>query len=239
MNIVVLLAGGIGTRLGLKVPKQYVNVFGKPLIVYALEQYQKSNCIDAIEVVCARQYEEKIWGWAEQYAISKLKWIVTGGSSCQESTRNGIFNLEDKCSPEDVLTVNMSTSVFVDDDILEDSFRVCREYGCAFSAMQCIYNNAETFDGISSQKIHFKETHKMLNMPWTAPLGVLAPLYHEAMDKNIEMGQTSYMPTLFLKLGKTLYFSKDNALNQLHVVRPEELRIVSACLKDQIERGER
>lgn len=239
MNIAVLLAGGVGNRLGMGIPKQYVEVLGKPLIVHSLEQYQRSKVVDAIEVVCAPQYESQIWSWAKQYHIAKLKWIAHGGASCQESTRNGIFNLEDKCSSEDVLTVNMSTSVFVDDEILEDSFRVCKEHGCAFSAMQCIYNNAETFDGISSNKIHFKESHKMLNMPWTAPLGTLAPLYHEATDKNIDMEQSSYMPTLFLRFGRTLYFSKDNALNQLHVVRPEELRIVTACLKDQIERGER
>ena len=237
MNVAILLAGGVGNRLGAGIPKQYVEVCGKPLIVHSLEMYQRSKFVDAVEVVCAPEYEDKIWYWAKQYGIDKLKWIAYGGVSCQESTRNGIFNLEDKCSAEDVLTVNMSTSVFVDDDILADSFAICAKYGCAFSAMQCIYNNAETFDGISSVKIHYKESHKMLNMPWTAPLGTLSTLYHEATEKNIDMEQSSYMPTLFLKMGKPLYFSKDNALNQLHVVRPEELKIVTACLKMQIEEG--
>lgn len=239
MNIAILLAGGVGNRLGMNIPKQYVEVLGKPLIVHSLEQYQKSKLIDAIAVVCSPEYNDQIWAWAKQYGISKLKWLAPGGASCQESTRNGVFYLEDKCAPDDVLSFNMSTSVFVDDDILADSFRVCKEHGCAFAAMQCIYNNAETFDGVSSKNIHYKETHKMLNLPWAAPLGTLAPLYHEATDKNIDMEQSSYMPTLFLKFGKTIYFSKDNALNQLHVVRPEELRIVTACLKDQMERGER
>lgn len=239
MNICILLAGGVGNRLGVGVPKQYVEVLGKPLIVHSLEMYQRSKYIDAIEVVCAKEYDARIWELSARYGISKLKWTCEGGASCQESTRNGILNLEGKCSVEDVVTVNMSTSVFVDDEILADSFATCAKYGCAFSAMQCIYNNAETFDGISSTTIHYKESHKMLNMPWTAPLGTLAPMYREATEKNIDMEQSSYMPTLFLKLGRTLYFSKDNALNQLHVVRPEELRIVTACLKDQIERGER
>lgn len=239
MNIAILLAGGVGNRLGAGIPKQYVEVLGKPLIVHSLWQYQKSKIIDAVEVVCAPQYEKQVWAWAKQYGITKLKWIAYGGESCQESTRNGIFNLEGKCCADDVITVNMSTSVFVNDDILEDSFRVCKERGCAFAAMQCIYNNAETFDGVSSKKIHFKETHKMLNMPWTAPLGTLAPMYHEAWEKGIETKQSSYMPTLFLALGKTLYFSKDTSLNQLHVVSPSDLEMVTACLKLEQERGER
>ena len=236
MHIAILLAGGVGNRLGAGIPKQYVEVMGKPLIVYALERYQFSKLIDAIEVVCAPQYQDAVWGWARKYKISKLKWVCDGGVSCQESTRNGIFNLEHQCSPEDVLTVNMSTSVFVNDDILEDSFRVCAEHGCAFAAMQCIYNNAETFDGISSTRIHAKETHKMLNMPWTAPLGTLAPMYHEAWEKGIETKQSSYMPTLFLAMGKTLYLSKDTSLNQLHVVSPSDLEMVTACLKLEQER---
>ena len=236
MNIAILLAGGVGNRLGAGIPKQYVEVMSKPLIVYALERYQVSKLIDAIEVVCAPQYQDAIWGWAEKYKISKLKWVCDGGASCQESTRNGIFNLENQCNPEDVITINMSTSVFINDDILEDSFRVCKERGCAFAAMQCIYNNAETFDGVSSTKIHYKETHKMLNMPWTAPLGTLAPMYHEAWSKGIEVSQSSYMPTLFLAMGKTLYFSKDTSLNQLHVVTPSDLEMVAACLKIEKER---
>ena len=105
--------------------------------------------------------------------------------------------------------------------------------------MHCIYNNAETFDGISSTRIHAKETHKMLNMPWTASLGTLAPMYHEAWAKGIETGQSSYMPTLFLAMGKTLYFSKDTSLNQLHVVSPSDLEMVTACLKLEQERGGR
>lgn len=237
MNIAIVLAGGVGSRLGVGVPKQYVQVMGKPLIIYALERYQQSRLIDAIEVVCAPEYHDKVWTWAQEYKISKLRWICDGGASCQESTRNGIFNLENQCAPEDVLTINMSTSVFINDDILEDSFRVCKKFGCAFAAMQCIYNNAETFDGISSTRIHTKETHKMLNMPWTAPLGTLAPMYHEAWEKDIETKQSSYMPTLFLALGRTLYFSKDTSLNQLHVVSPSDLEMVTACLKMEQERN--
>lgn len=231
MNIAVLLAGGTGQRLGAGKPKQFVELLGKPLIVHSLEIYQKSKHIDAIEVVCVPEYINVVWDLAKQYNLDKVKWVVAGGDSCQSSTRNGIFGLEGIASPDDMITINMSTSIFVDDDILEDSFKVAKQYGSAFASMQCIYNNAETFDGVSSSKIHFKETHKTLNMPWTASFKKLDDMYHLAYEKDIETAPSSYMPTLFLALGEPLYLSKDTSLNKLHVTTPEDIEICTAILE--------
>lgn len=231
MNIAILLAGGTGQRLSAGMPKQFVKILDKPLIVYALEVYQKSRYIDAIEVVSVPEYIDLIWKYVEQYNLDKVKWIVEGGDCCQSSTRNGIFALEGIAKPEDMLTVNMSTSIFVDDDILKDSFATASKYGSAFACMQCIYNNAETFDGVSSSNIHFKETHKTLNMPWTASFEKLDAMYHKAYDEGIEVKSSSYMPTLFLALGEPLYMSKDTSLNKLHVTTPEDLEICTAILE--------
>ena len=230
MNVAMILAGGVGKRLGKSQPKQFVEVLGKPLIVYCLEIYEASPHIDAIEVVCKAEYAEEVEGYKEQYGLTKLQWVVAGGSSCQESTKRGIYALEGKLQPQDVVVIGMSTSVFVDDEIIKDSLDVATKKGNAFCAMQCIYNMAETEDGLSSKSISSKETHKTLNMPWTAPFGTFLRLYKEGEAKGIEMGEASYAPTLFLALGETLFFSKDTSKNKLHVTTPEDLEIVTGCL---------
>lgn len=231
MNIAILLAGGVGKRLGAGKPKQFVELLGKPMILYAMEIYEKSPLIDAMEVVCVPDYIDYVWELAEQYGISKLKWVCPGGTSCQESTRNGIFNLEGICKPEDMLSVNMSSSIFVSDEILEDSFKVAEKYGSAFACMQCVYNNAETEDGISSTKINFKEKNRTLNMPWTASFGKLDAMYHRAYEEGIETGETAYMPTLFIALGEPLYFSYDDGLNKIHIQRKADVEIAEAILE--------
>ncbi|NCE66401.1 2-C-methyl-D-erythritol 4-phosphate cytidylyltransferase [Pseudoflavonifractor sp. 524-17] len=230
MNVVALLAGGTGQRLGAAVPKQFVKVFGKPLMVYALEIYEKSPLIDAIEVVCIPEYMEEVRQYVHEYHITKLKWVVPGGDSCQDSTRNGIFGLEGICADNDMLIFNMSTSVFVSEEIIADSLKVCRERGNAFAAMQCIYNNAETFDGISAKNIHSKETHRTLNLPWTAPFKTFDVLYRKAYARGIETSAASYAPTLFLAMGETLYLSKNTAKNKIHVSTQDDLDIITACL---------
>ena len=230
MNIAVVLAGGTGQRLGKGIPKQFLEVLGKPLIVYALELYERSEYIDVIEVVCIPQYINAVQEYAELYGINKLKWVVPGGDSCQESTKNGIFHLEGICSDEDILIFGMSTSIFVDDDILCDSLAVCRKYGNAFAAKQCIYNLANTTDGLSSKALNRKEIHKTLNLPWTAPFGKLLSLYKKAYTESIETDAAAYMPTLFLAMGETLHLSKDTAKNLIHVTTIEDLDILTGCL---------
>lgn len=240
MNVAMLLAGGTGQRLGKAIPKQFVEMLGKPLIVHALDIYERSPHIDAIEVVCIPEYIDTVMRYRDQYGISKLRWVVSGGASCQESTKNGIFALKGHCSDDDVVMIGMSTSVFVSEDIIKDSLDTCAKYGNAFCAMQSIYNLATTTDGLTSSGLNRKETHKTLNMPWTAPFGTYYRLYKEAYEKGIETDSAAYAPTLFLAMGETLYLSKDTTKNKLHVTTPEDLDIVKACLLfDREERARR
>ena len=236
MTIAVVLAGGTGQRLGEDIPKQFVDVYGKPLIVYSLEIYEKSSHIDAIEVVCVPEYIDKVWEYAKTYNLHKLKWVVPGGISCQESTRNGIFYLESICSDNDLLIFGMSTSIFVSEDIIINSLDVCKRHGNAFAASRSIYNLAYTVDGFSSTKINFKESNKTLNLPWTAPFGTLLNLYKKAYAAGIETGPSSYIPTLFLAMGETLHLSLDTAKNRIHVTTPCDLEIIKGCLLLEKER---
>ena len=239
MNIAVILAGGTGQRLGKKIPKQFVEVFGKPLIVYALEIYENSSYIDEIEVVCVPEYIDVVWNYAVKYNIKKLRWVIPGGRSCQESTKNGIFHLEGICSSSDTLVFGMSTSIFVDDEILSSSLDTCKRYGNAFAARQCIYNMAISIDGQTSTSINRKEIHKTLNLPWTAPFGTLLRIYKKAYAENIETDSSAYIPTVFLAMGETLYLSRDTPRNMIHITSSEDLDILVGCLLlEKIRKGD-
>jgi len=230
MNVVVMLAGGTGERMGAGRPKQYIEIGSKPLIIHCLEIFEKSSLIDAIEVVSHKEWIDHVKNLISEYNISKVKWICEGGNTCQESTRNGIFNLEGKVSTDDVLMFAMSSSPFVSEDIIADSLRVCKENGNAFACMQSKFNLAYSEDGISSSHINFKEFNKTVNMPWTSTFGKLDSAYHYAFENGVETEVRSYMPTLWLALGEKLYFSKDSTKNLLHATYPEDLEIFKAVL---------
>ena len=81
MNVAVIIAGGSGSRMGQDIPKQFINVYDKPVLIYTLEGFQKHPKIDAIEVVCIDGWHDIVWAYAKQFNIDKLKWIVSGGKS--------------------------------------------------------------------------------------------------------------------------------------------------------------
>ena len=105
-NVAIVVAGGSGTRMGQDIPKQFINVFDKPVLIYTLESFQRHPDIDAIEVVCIEGWETMVEAYSKQFNIDKLKWIVRGGASVQESIRNGVEFLADKISEEDNVIIH-------------------------------------------------------------------------------------------------------------------------------------
>ena len=101
MNVAIIIAGGVGNRMGQSIPKQFINVYDKPVLIYTLEGFEKHPMVDAIEVVCIDGWDNVVWSYARQYNITKLKWIVKGGASGQESIRNGVNSLKDICNDDD------------------------------------------------------------------------------------------------------------------------------------------
>lgn len=102
MNIAIILAGGVGSRMrsdGL--PKQYVDVGGKPVLIYTLEKFENCPSVDRIIVVANEQWKEDILCWADTYGITKLCAIAEPGDTRQESVLSGLLACETYLSDED------------------------------------------------------------------------------------------------------------------------------------------
>jgi 2-C-methyl-D-erythritol 4-phosphate cytidylyltransferase len=134
MNYLVLLAGGIGNRLGAGIPKQFVNVFGKPIIAYTMQHYQDHPEIDAIELVCVDGFQSELQKIVDDNKISKVFKIVKGGSEYERSIMNGVKGLQDVAKPDDVVIIHWAAAPFVTEEIISDNIRVCKEKGNAMSA---------------------------------------------------------------------------------------------------------
>ena len=104
MNIGLIIAGGVGQRMKMNVPKQFIKVLGKPIMIYTLEAFDKNENIDEVVVVCLKGWEDKLQKWCDEYGIKKLKHIVPGGNTGMESLRNGMKALRDNY-PEDSIIV--------------------------------------------------------------------------------------------------------------------------------------
>lgn len=230
MNVAVIIAGGSGSRMGQDIPKQFINVYDKPVLIYTLEGFQKHPEIDAIEVVCIDGWHDILWAYAKQFGITKLKWVISGGKTGQESIRNGVSFLEDKCNENDIVVIHDGIRPLVDASVLSDILRVCKEKGNAVTSMPY---NEQIFvkkDEESTMQYIPRETLRRVSTPQAYTYGELNTAYKEAFEKEIGIYGSSYTNTMMVDLGKTLYFAAGSDKN-IKLTTKDDLEMFKAYLK--------
>ena len=234
MNIAIIIAGGSGHRMGADIPKQFIKVFDKPVLGYTLESFQKHPDIDAIEVVCISGWEDTVWAYAEQYGITKLKWIVEGGQTGQESIRNGVYNLEEKCAPDDVIVIHDGIRPLVDPSVLSDVIAKCKQYGNAVTSLPYNEQIFVVDDEISTVKYIPRETLRRVSTPQAYKFEKLDWAYHEAFEKEIGIYGSAYTNTMMVELGERLYFAAGSDKN-IKLTTKDDLELFKAYLIKEME----
>ncbi len=224
MNIAIILAGGVGSRCGKDKPKQFIEVLGKPILVYTIEAFQKHSEIDAIEVVCIEQYMEYLDELILKYNLSKVKWVVKGGDTFQNSVINGVFYLKDKVRPDDIVLIHYGASPFVSEEIITDGILVCREKGNSSSATPCYLLLGNNEEGLQSTQWVDRDKIMQLNSPQCFQFRYVYQLYQEAIEKEILNQVEPHTTSLMYKMGQTIYFSKGNQTN-IKITTKEDLEL--------------
>ena len=229
MNVAIILAGGTGSRIGGDIPKQFIEIMGKPIIAYTLQKYQENSNIDAIEIVCHKDWMEYCKGVIELYGLSKVKWITEGGRSFQESTLNGLLYLQDKIASDDIVLIQFAVSPMVSDEIIDDAIRVCLEKGNAIPADEMIMCTCIKDDEISSTQSILRETLVGLNAPWTFRYGEVKESYEIAIENDLLDDLEPHTTSLYFAIGKRIYFSKSTTSN-IKITHKEDLDLFEGYL---------
>ena len=236
MNKAIILSGGTGTRVGANIPKQFIEVQGKPILAYTLENFQNDPEIDAIEIVCHKDWTQNVRDICRKYDIAKLRWLTNGGATFQESTLNGIFNLRDKISRDDIVVIAFGVSPLCTEDIINDSIRVAKKYGNGISAEDSPLCTCIKDDEYSTTQNLIRETIKGFSCPWTFRYGELLDAYDEAIRKGILDKIEPHTTSVYLALGKRLWFSKSSGYNFKITVKEDLDKFEGLLmLKDQRE----
>ena len=230
MNVAIIIAGGVGSRMGLDIPKQFVHVYGKPVIIYTLEGFQRHPEIDAIEVVCLSGWEETLKDYARQYGITKLKWIVEGGASGQESIRNGVYNLEGELKEDDIAIIHDGIRPMVDSSVLSDILRVCGLHGNGVTSTPYNEQIFRKLDDFSTREYIPRETLRKVATPQAYRYGLLLRAYRRAFAENIGITGSAYTNTMMVDLGETLYFAAGSDKN-IKLTSRDDLALFKAFLR--------
>ena len=234
MNVALIIAGGNGSRMKQEIPKQFLTVMNKPIIIYTLEKFQNHPGIDKIQVVCLKGWEEILKAYAKQYNITKLMDVVPGGCTGQESIANGVNSLKSICSKDDLVIIHDAVRPVINDEIISDCLVKASEHGNAVSSIPIVETIIKTSDKISGKESIPRDSIMRVQTPQCYKYDKLVWAYDEAKKRNIT--NTTYVNTLFVELGETLYFSSGSEKN-IKITTIDDLEVFKAFLQNNNDDG--
>lgn len=229
MNIAIILAGGTGTRVGAGVPKQFIKVRGKPILAYTLEIFQENENIDAIEIVCHKDWINEVEAICKEYDISKKQWLCVGGNTFQESTINGIYNLKGKIADDDIVVISFGASPLTPQEDINDSIKVCKKHGNAIASADIDLCTCIKDDEHGTTQNILRETLKGFANPWTFQYGDLYDTYEQVRALGILDTLEPHTTSVYMAAGKRLWFSKSTT-SQVKITRKEDIDVFEGLL---------
>lgn len=226
-NVALIIAGGAGNRMHQDIPKQFLTVNEKPVIVYTLEAFQKHPEIDSIAVVCLDGWESVLRAYAKQFNVTKLQYVIPGGENGQASIRNGVMELEKHFAPDDFVLIHDAIRPMVSAEIISDNLRVANEFGNAITVIPCAEAMLETDDGKEANGLYPRENLKRTQTPQAFRLSQICDIHRKALVQGITNSVASC--TLMIEMGEKVYFSSGSEKN-IKLTTVEDIEIFKALL---------
>lgn len=226
-NIALIIAGGSGARMHQDIPKQFLTVNERPVIVYTLECFQRHAEIDTIAVVCIDGWENVLWAYAKQFGITKLCHVFPGGKNGQDSIRNGVYGLAEHFSQSDIVLIHDAIRPMVSQEIISDCIVKAEKYGSAIATIPCAEAMMQTEDGVESSGSYPRDRLKRTQTPQGFPLGRICDLHKRALEKGITNSVASC--TLMIEMGEQVHFSAGSEKN-IKLTTVEDIDIFKALL---------
>lgn len=222
MITAIILAGGVGSRVGAGCPKQFVEILGKPVLAYTIEIFQNNPQVDAIEIVCHKNWKEYLMDMIEKYSLSKVKWVADGGDTFQDSVMSGINNLKNKIRLDDYVMIQYGAAPFTSDKIVDDVIRVMKDKGSAVTATPCYQLLGSNDENGTSESWVDRDKYIQIACPYGFKFSYLLDVYDRAEKQGLIEKIEPHTTSLMYALGDTLYQAYGDQTN-IKITTKEDL----------------
>ena len=233
MNIALILAAGVGQRMrNAGLPKQFLKLMGKPIIIYTLEKFENSSEIDKIVVVCHGSYIEYMENLLKVYRLQKVDQVIVGGSDRQSSLLKGLAYIQKiGGKPNDIVVIHDGVRPMVSIKTIEENIQTAGQYGCAIT----VHPVTESVIVTASEKVKIADFKKRADtFSLTSPQSFQFGKIWEAYQKN---GESEYegMPLLdaamvYSNMGGIVHLVKEQDIN-IKVTTPVDFYYLRALLE--------
>ena len=228
MNVALVFAGGAGHRMKNSAkPKQFLEMYGKPIIIYTLEHFEKHPEIDTIVIPCIKGWESYLRELLEKFNIKKVQKILTGGNDTQESKMVALNYLAGICKKDDIVLLHDAVRPLISKELISENLRSVKEFGNAISYVPF------TETGITSNDKEFIKGTVLRNTLYVAkaPQSFYFQDVYEAHKKGESMPYTITIDTcsLMTELGIKLHLVPCEHTN-IKITTPDDFFIFKALL---------
>ncbi|QQY79124.1 2-C-methyl-D-erythritol 4-phosphate cytidylyltransferase [Keratinibaculum paraultunense] len=229
MNIGIILAGGIGSRMGIvDKPKQFIDIYGKPIIVYTLETFDNHPEIDYIGVVCLDEWMDDLKILLRKYEINKVKWLIKGGMSRQESVYNAIIAISKDVNDDDILVIHDSVRPLVSHKIISNNISSAKQFGATDTVIPSTDTIIKSLDGLQIHEVPNRSELYIGQTPQSFKFELIKRAHETAIESN-KLNSTDDCQ-LVLDLGEKVKLVMGDKLN-FKITSFDDLLLLKAIIK--------
>ncbi len=185
MNIGIILAGGVGSRMGqIEKPKQFIDIYGKPIVIHTIEAFELHEDIDKIAVVCLKERMEELKILVRKYELTKVEWIIEGGETRQDSTYNALTHLEDICSKDDILIIHDAARPLISSRIITDNIVAAAKSGAVDTVIPSSDTIVCSLDGNIITEIPKRKNYFLGQTPQSFKYSLIKSAYNSITEEN-------------------------------------------------------
>lgn len=226
MVSVVVFAGGVGSRFkSADIPKQFVEVEGKPIIIHTLEKFCKHPMVDQIAIACLESWIDVLKEQIVKYGITKVTSIVKGGANGHESIHNGLMEVAGDYTDEDIVLICDGVRPMISEKLITNCIEETRKFGCAVPVTQSIDSVLESFDGVNCNKNYLRKNMFITQAPQGYYTKRIVEAHEEAERRGIDNPISS--AELLIELGQEVHIFIGERQN-IKVTTPEDLYTLRA-----------
>lgn len=229
MNIGLIFAGGTGVRMNSKgKPKQFLEIYGKPIIVYTLEVFENHSDIDKIIVVCIEEYIDELKKIIEKYRLQKIFSVVAGGATGFDSIFNGLAALENVCEGDDIVLIHDGVRPLIDGQTISENIKCAKKHGNAITSVPAVEGIMVSSDGATVDDFPDRKVLYTTKAPQSFRFRVIYDLYKKARQDNFVSIESAYLAHRY---GVKLHIVK-GSYNNIKVTTPTDYYILRAILEN-------
>jgi len=225
MNVALIFAGGAGQRMSTRArPKQFLELHGKPVIIFTLEHFEEHPEIDAIVIVCLKSWINELRQQLRRYDINKVTRIVPGGETGHDSIYIGLEAMKADCKPDDIVLIHDGVRPLIDDALISSNIATVKEYGSAITVEATAESVVVSKDGHVVDSVPIRSKMYIAKAPQSFLFGEIWELYKRAKQDSIKTIDSSHLCSIYKK---KMHLVKSTP-NNIKITAPQDYYIFRA-----------